>query len=78
MIVNHAACLRLYRDTTLSLHIKLVKDLFLSSWLDGTSKLKEPIAKCTLSMIDMGDDAEVTEPLEWDLGYSFLQAANNF
>ena len=64
MVIYHAACLRLDRDTALSLYIELVQELLLASRFDCACELEEPVAEGALAMIDMGDNAEIPKPIK--------------
>lgn len=67
VLVQHAAGLCLDSNAALALHIELVQELFLASWFDCTCELEEPVAKGALAMVDMGDNAEIPEAVQWYL-----------
>lgn len=73
VVVDHGARLRLYRDAAFSLHIEFIQDLLVTTSLDCTCKLQQPVAERALAMVDMRDNAEVAEPLDGYPGYPFLQ-----
>ena len=65
IVLYHTTRLCFDRNPTLPLHIKLIQELLLASGFDCACELEEPVAEGALAMIDMGDNAEVTEPLKW-------------
>jgi hypothetical protein len=67
VIVNHRACLRLDGNASLSFHIQLVEELLLASRLDCPSNLQQAIGECALAMVDVRDDAEIAEAIDWDV-----------
>lgn len=77
VLVDHRACLRLDRDASFSLDVKLVKHLFVASSLDRARELEQPIAEGTLAMIDVGDDAEVTKSLDWNSSNASLEVGDS-
>ena len=73
MIVDHGTCLRFDRDPPFSLDVELVKDLFVTARFDGASELEQPIAESAFAMINMGDNAEIAETRERNLGDAFFE-----
>ena len=67
IVVYHTTRLCFDRDTPLPLHVEFVQKLLLASRFDCACELEEPVAEGALAMIDVGDNAEVPEPLKWYL-----------
>ena len=67
IVVYHTTRLCFDRNTALPLHVEFIQELFLASRFDCACELEEPVAEGALAMIDMGDNAEVPEPLKWYL-----------
>lgn len=76
IFVQHTASLRLHRNAALALNVELVQELLLPSRLDGARELEQPVAEGALAMVDMGDNAEVSEAVQWYLRYPLLQATD--
>ena len=73
VVVDHTTCLRLDCDPTLPLNVELVENLLLSSSLDSARKLKQPVAKRALAMVDMSNDTEVAIPFKRNICDSSLE-----
>lgn len=64
VVVQHAAGLCLHRNAALALHIKLIQELLLASRLNCARELEEPVTEGALAMVDMGDNTEISEPVQ--------------
>ena len=58
---RHTSWRHLDRDTTLLLYIHRVEGLSMVDFFDSTSELEHAVSECTLAMIDMCDDTEITD-----------------
>ena len=58
----------------LSLDVQLIQDLLVGAVFDdGPREFQEAVAQRTLSVIDMGDNAKVAEPLHGDFVDPFFE-----
>ncbi len=64
VFIQHAACLRLDGDATLALYIELIQYLLVPPRLDRACELEEAVAERALSMVDVGNNAEVAISLD--------------
>jgi hypothetical protein len=78
VLVQHATCLRLHGDTSFPFHVQLVQHLLVAPGLNRPRKLKEPVAKRTFAMINVGDYAKVAKTFNWDRSNPFLEIGLNF
>jgi hypothetical protein len=58
--------LRLHRNAALPFNVQLVQDLLVSPFLNGARELEETVTERAFAMIDMSNDAEIAEALNWD------------
>jgi hypothetical protein len=56
--------LGLNRNSSLSLDIQFVENLFVHTGLDSTGELQQPIGEGAFAMIDVGDNAKVAIPVD--------------
>ena len=56
--------LNLDSDASLPFNLKLVQVLCLGAFLDGTCQLQQSVRKCALAVINVCNDAEVSDALE--------------
>jgi hypothetical protein len=65
--------LRLNCDTTLTLQVELIEELGLHlASLQRACGLKDSIGKCGLTVVDMGDDTEISDFISWRHDYVLL------
>jgi hypothetical protein len=70
-VVGHAHGVQLDGDAALSLEIEGVEHLFLHlARIERAGRLDEAIGERGLSVIDVGDDAEIANVLELQRGFS--------
>ena len=77
ILVQHATSLCLDGDATLALHVELVQKLLLASRFDCAGELEEPVAEGALAMVDMGDNAKISEAVKGYLGYPLFKAPDS-
>jgi len=66
MVVLHFDGVALDGDATLALEVHVVQQLgLLLTLLDGTGLLQEAVRQGALPMVDVGDNAEVSNVLHW-------------
>lgn len=64
VVVYHTACLSLDRDSSFPLYIQFVKNLLILPSFDRPRQFQQAITECTLSMIDVSNDTEVSEAVD--------------
>jgi hypothetical protein len=61
-----ADVLRLDRDAPLALELHRVEELLAHlAGIDRAGDLEDPVRECRLAMVDVGDDREVADPVEF-------------
>lgn len=73
VVVQHSTRLSLDGDASFSLDIELVQDLSISTLFDDSGQLEQAIAQGALSVIDVGDNAEVAKAVYGNGGDALLQ-----
>jgi hypothetical protein len=73
VVVEHSTCLSLDSDASFSLDVEPVQTLSISTFFNDTSDFQKAVAQGALSMIDVGDNAEVAEALYGDGGDASLE-----
>jgi hypothetical protein len=70
-LVTHPNGVALYRDSTLTLEVHAVEHLFLQfTRRQRPRDFKEPVGKRALSVVNVGNDAEIPDPALREVGHS--------
>jgi hypothetical protein len=77
VVVKHSTCLSLDCDASLSLYVESIQTLSISTFFYDTSDFQQAVAQRTLSMIDVGDNAEVAKALYRDGSYTCLELGSH-
>src|SRR5690606_2106479 len=77
VVVEHGTSLCLYSNASFPLNIQFVENLLIPTRCNCARQLEQPVRQCAFAMVDVSNDAEVSESLKRDRSNSFLEGFLN-